>query len=99
MIVHLLLFGVVMYFILKWINTKFPEPPEDSDAAFLAMCCRRSGKNINEVFKEAALSQGFNITDELLAKDIKIFLHGETEVPFYVREFIKEGRLYMEENK
>ena len=92
MIWHLLIFGVIMYFVLKKINTMFPEPKEESDAQFLAMCCRRLNTNINEVFRIAAGEAGLKLDDKWLKKDVRIFLHGEDTVPHYVRKFIDEGR-------
>lgn len=92
MIIHLLVVGIIMYYIMKWINNKFPEPPENSDAQFLAMCCRRLNTNINEVFRIASRHYGLELTEKSLLKDVRVFLHGESDLPHYVRKFIDEGR-------
>lgn len=92
MIIHLIIVGIIMYFIMRWIQRKFPDVPPNEDAAFLAMCCRRLNTNITEVFKIAAEHSGLFLDDRIIAKDVKFFLHGEETIPFYVRKFIDDGR-------
>lgn len=94
-------FCVIMYFVTKWIekHTKIPPPDSEwriSDEAFLAMCCRRSGMNIGDVFYEAALMDGFKCerNERWLVKDISLFLRN-SDIPPYVRKFIDEGRKEM----
>jgi len=91
-IIHLCIFLIIMYLAQMVINRIFPEPAEDSDAAFLAMCCRRLETNIENVFLIAAENAGLKLPSRFILKDVKLFLHGETEVPFYVRKFIDDGK-------
>jgi hypothetical protein len=56
------------------------------------MCCRRAGVNITELFRVAAKESGINIDDVVLRRHVRIYLHGEEVVPWYVRKFIDDGK-------
>lgn len=85
----ILIMAVITWAINKWY---LPEPPKGSDADFLSLCCRRSGKNIEQIFRIAGEKAGLKLMDEWLKKDVRRFLHDPDDIPHYVREFIKEGR-------
>ena len=103
-IVHFIIIGTLMYFIMKYIEKKVHIPDEtqwrNSDPAFLALCCRRSGQNLTEIFRIAADRHGINIDNSVLRKDISLYLR-HTKTPFYVDSFITEGRkeLLKDENE
>lgn len=101
--IHIL--GVILIMaVITWLLNKYylPEPPKGSDAEFLSLCCRRSGKNIEEIFRIAGERAGLKLADKWIHKDVRNFLHNDTDIPHYVKKFIDEGRKALdndEENK